>query len=263
MWKRLLLHREADEASLLIVAKQLFEIGRFEECARFSQRAWELANGNPDTGAMYAAALERSGRIAEAGDLLQELLVHFPDHRRSLRLLARLERRDGQLGPARARLVEALASSSHPDDWRLRYELAVVLDRLQEPEAAMSSLLCAKEMLAPVAAKHRPLWRSQAERQWKVTQGLSAERLSRWQGEGIGSASTASRGTLLAGFPRSGTTLLESMLTTHPDCVRTDETGILATQFRDPLVFAAPTAENVLQELYSFEADEIAAGAQE
>jgi hypothetical protein len=67
----------------------------------------------------------------------------------------------------------------------------------------------------------------------------------------------------MAGFPRAGTTLLEQILSTHPAVIGTDETGVLATQFRDPLVFGAASAEAVIAELDALEPEDLAAGREE
>ncbi|MGB0775356.1 MAG: sulfotransferase family protein, partial [Akkermansiaceae bacterium] len=67
----------------------------------------------------------------------------------------------------------------------------------------------------------------------------------------------------LVGFPRSGTTLLENILCTHPHCVGTDETGILFSQFIKPLVIDADSADAAMDELDDFYPEDVSAGRAE
>jgi hypothetical protein len=57
---------------------------------------------------------------------------------------------------------------------------------------------------------------------------LTADHFARWQS--AGSAESEHRLALLTGFPRSGTTLLEQILDTHPDIVVTEERDIFSAE---------------------------------
>ena len=258
LWERLLGHPSAAPEQLLAAGRVWFEAGRFAGCARFTGKALDERPDDPDIAAMHAAALERSGDKEQAAGVAAGMLERFPAHSRLVRLLAHLERRDERFSEARERLQDHLRRYPSGEDWRLRYELAAVLDRLGDFPGAIRELELAKRQLAPEAARHRPAWRAATARQWEITGALTTERLGRWSG-----GETHPKVCLMAGFPRSGTTLLERVLGSHPDCVGTDESGILATQFRDPIVFGAASAGDVLAELEGFEADDLAAGRAE
>jgi hypothetical protein len=260
LWERLLAHPDATPAHWLPAARLWFERRRFDGCARFTARALEVAPDSPDIAAMHASALERAGHSAAAADCAREWLGRHPGHARLVRQLARIERADGLLEQARGRLQECLERHPSPDDWRLRYELAAVLDQQEDAAGAMHELEVAKRSLAPETARHRSVWRWQAARQWELTCELDAARLTRWQ---QGDPEPCGRICLMAGFPRSGTTLLERLLSRHPGCIGTDESGILATQFRDPIVFGAASVAEVIGELEDYTPDDLAAGRSE
>jgi len=260
LWERLLDHPGTSTGQLLAAGKLWFESGRFAGCARFTGRALRQDPDSPDTAAMHAAALERAGDKEQAEDLIRAVLERHPRHLRLVRLLAHIARRDGRFVEAREGLENQLLEAPSKDDWRLRYELAPVLDRLGEYPGAMRELELAKQQLEQTSARVRALWRAMTERQWEVTQALSVERLGRWQAAG---STSPRRVCLMAGFPRSGTTLLEQVITTHADSIGTDESGVLATQFRDPIVFGASSAAEVIAELDGYDEAAIAAGRAE
>lgn len=255
-------HPDATPAQLLPAAKILFQVGRFGESARFTRAALARAPDHPDIAAMHAASLERSGNAGEARSVVRRTLSRHPQHARSLRLLAHIERRAGRLEAARDLLVRHLAEHPSAEDWRLRYELAPVLDRLGEYAEAVRTLALAKHQLHAPSEAQRPAWRAMTERQWSLTTSLDPERLEAW-------ARTAEelrpplRLCLMGGFPRSGTTLLEQVLTAHPECLGTDETGILANRFRNPLVMSAASAAAAVAEFDAMSADALSAGRAE
>ncbi len=259
LWARLLDHPGATAEQWLAAGKLWFQAKRFAGSARFTGKALETRPDDPDIAAMHAAALERGGFPEQAETIAREMSARYPEHARLARLLAHLERRGGRFGQARDRLERHLHDHPSRDDWRLRYELAAVLDRLDEPAAAMRELERAKLQIEPDTAALRPSWRAMTARQWELTQTLSTERLARWASLG----EAPKRLCIMAGFPRSGTTLLERILSTHPGCIGTDESEVLATQFRDPIVFGAGSTDEILAELDHYDADDLAAGREE
>jgi tetratricopeptide (TPR) repeat protein len=217
---------------------------------------------NPDIAAMHAASLERSGDDGAAREVVAHVLAQDPGHARSLRLLAHIERRAGRFEPARDLLVKHLKEHPSAEDWRLRYELAPVLDRLGEHAEAIRHLSLAKHQLHGQSQTHHREWRTMTERQWQVTRLLDSARLAAWQRDAA-SLDPRFRLCLMGGFPRSGTTLLEQVLASHPDCLGTDETGILSNQFRNPLVLAAASAAEAVAELDAMEPADLGRGRAE
>jgi tetratricopeptide (TPR) repeat protein len=267
--EKLLHHPQATTAQLLAAARLLFARHRIRGSVPFTARAVEMDPDNPGSAAIHAACLERSGDAPAARILLESTLARHPLHLRSIRLLAHLDRVEANQEAAVQRLQAALETQQTSDDWRLRYELALALEGIGDPAGAMRELLAAKAQLQPLAQPHLGPWQTISRRQWEVTSALDAARLERWNQSPSSPANFTPhpdgprRLILMAGFPRSGTTLVENILTTSPDCLGTDESGILATQFRDPLVLHAASASEALAELDGFDADDLYAGRSE
>lgn len=255
-------HPAATTGQLLAAARELFSRKRHHEAVAFTARALELDPRNPDTAAMHAAMLERTGEVAPARSLLEDVLRDHPRHARSVRLLAHIERNAGETDAAIRRLRDHLAASPGEDDWRLRYELAPALEKAGDFSGAMDALLSAKAQLAPHSRRIHPAWRKMTDRQWQLASALDRGRIDRWSAKAA-RVTPPLRLCLMGGFPRSGTTLLEAILASHPDCLGTDESGILNSQFRDPIVMAAANAAAVLAELDEFDDDSLAAGRAE
>lgn len=255
-------HPDATPGDLLPAAKLLFRIGRHRECARLTAKALSLDPDSADIAAIHAASLERSGEVDQARSLLEQTLGQHPKHLRSVRLLAHIDRRDGRFERGRQRLEKHLARDSSAEDWRLRYELAAILDRLGEHEAAIKALAIAKHQLGGQAKPHHSQWRAITARQWDLTTSLDPARLEAWATPAQ-ALTPPLRLCLMAGFPRSGTTLLEQILSSHADCLGTDETGILTTQFRDPLVLARASAAEALAELDALGPEDVSVGRAE
>ncbi len=242
---------------LLGVAKLWFGVGKFEISSLYSRRAFHI-DYTADNAAMHASNLVRSEKKEEAERLLLDTINREPGHARSVRLLAHVERTSGRQKQAKQRLEDCLLSYPSDEDWRLQYELGYILDRQGDYQGAMRVMLKAKSALQATANSVTPEWRARAERQWQTTNLLDTDRLTKWHstkgGEDV---------VIMAGFPRSGTTLLENIISTHESCLGTDETGVLNTQFTEPIVFGASSAHDAVAELDDFYDDELAAGRDE
>jgi tetratricopeptide (TPR) repeat protein len=245
---------------ILSAANLLYTAGRFQEAAGLTRKAYRLSPDDERIALVHAEVMERCGDFGEARDVLKTMLA--AGVARAVRLEGHILRRENRLDEAAALLERQLSDRSSADDWRLQYELAAVLDRLGRHAEAMKVLLKAKSALRTGAAPHLEQWRKISAFQWDLTKSVRADQLRRWGDVKLHSSSEPSV-CLMAGFPRSGTTLLEKILGNHPCCVGTDESGILATQFRDDIVFGASSPAAALAEIDGFTADELQAGRAE
>jgi hypothetical protein len=137
--------------------------------------------------------------------------------------------------------------------------LAAVLDRQGRYDEAWSALCEAKAQLAEKSAEHLKSSYVIRQRQWELTQSVTAADLRRWREAG-NSLTPKSRIAFLTGFPRSGTTLLEQIIAANADTVGTDESGILPHHFVQPLVWRASDTMDALIELRSFDIEQLSAG---
>ena len=133
------------------------------------------------------------------------------------------------------------------------------LDRLGDYRGAISALLAAKEQLRGIAQPLLDQWHIRARRREEFARALDATVLEGW-GKMRAELEPICPIAILAGHPRSGTTLLEQMLAAHPGIVTTDETGIVRTQFVEPMVLEAPSTGEAVRELTEFDAAQLDGG---
>ena len=282
-----LIRREpSDPAPAVLAAKRMFTLGRFAEAARFLSAALERQSADnaagrspgqmhsrsnveaqaattftdrPTVRRMLAEVRDREGRLAEAETLARESLAENPRDSLAVRSLAHTLRRSGRMDEAQEHLSRQLREHPGQDDWRLNYELAACLDRQADYAGAMGALQRAKNQLRPAAEPLRAQWRARAQRREEFANALDRTTLERWQATARAMEHVAPM-AILAGHPRSGTTLLEQMLAAHPGVVTTDETGVLRQQFIEPIVLSAESTDAALREVNEFDIAQLEAG---
>ncbi|HAB18549.1 MAG TPA: sulfotransferase [Verrucomicrobiota bacterium] len=240
-------------------AKKLFGIARFSESARWLERAQAFAPNDGPLLAMLAEVYERGNQLADAERCARAALDIDSAQVKSVRIMAHVERRLGRLDDARTRLHDHLMRFPGPDDWRLRYELAEVFDRLGEYAAAMNQLLLAKTQLRDRAIPYLAEAQSIRHRQRELSGLLTRTDFEAWRAASL-PRERARPIAFLCGHPRSGTTLLEQILGAHEQVITTDETGVLLREFIQPILRDSPSAAESATELRSFEADQIESG---
>lgn len=252
--------REPDNPdALLLAAKRLFSLGRFAESARLLSAALERRPADSSTRRMLAEVLDRQGGRAEAETLAREALRQNPQDARAVRALGHIVRAAGRTLEAAELLRRHLADHPGPESWRVHHELALCLDRLGDYEGAMAALLAAKAPLRGIAQPLLDQWHRRARRREEFARALDSALLCRWR-ETASQLRPICPLAILAGHPRSGTTLLEQMLAAHPGVVTTDETGILRAQFVEPMVLTAASTSEAVRELNEFDAAQLEAG---
>ncbi len=187
------------------------------------ERVVAMTKGIPDAQLELAVLYERRHRVAEAYLLIEECLRAEPDYLEAALLKARLLRRLKDAAGAEA-LFRKLASSNeaHPlvrsQAWT---EIAQKLDRDGDYDGAMAAMLQAKQFLL---AEEGPFLKQSEALQdifRSLAETLTAAHWQRWVE--AGKAFPQKRTAVLASFPRSGTTLLEQVLDSHPGLVSSDE----------------------------------------
>jgi len=143
----------------------------------------------------------------------------------ALYMRAHLQYRGGKLQEAESGLRALLQRTLLPElKVRAWYELGAVLDREERYDEAMESFLAAKTLLTAEGAPLYAARKALAVRVGRVTEETSADILRRWYDFGR-ELQPARRVALLGGHPRSGTTLLEQVLDSHPQIVSAEETN--------------------------------------
>ena len=211
----------------------LAEAGR--RCRRFRQpgmanRYFRRAAESPDVGAAVLVALaefeEGHSRLEEALTFLERALHVQPGYPDALLVRARLHRVARELGEGEKLLRSLLGTAVGELAAKAWYELGTNLDRQGIYDQAMEAFLRAKALIRPATTEYvSQLKRTHADFR-TLEESASNGALKRWLAAGE-ELLPMRRFVFLCGHPRSGTTLLEHVLDTHPAIVATDETPIL------------------------------------
>ena len=211
----------------------LVESGR--RCERFGQprmanryfkRAAEYPNVDPSVLVALAEFEEGNSRTETALDFLERALKLEPNHPGALLARSRLYRLSGELEKGERLLRSLLAKPSGETAIKACYELGTNLDRQGNYDQAMQAFLEAKALLRPASMEYVEKLKTIHADIRKTEEAVTASMLNRWRATGA-ELEPPRRLALLCGHPRSGTTLLEQVLDTHPSVVATDETSIL------------------------------------
>jgi tetratricopeptide (TPR) repeat protein len=202
------------------------EFDNYPMAERFFRQALEQKNIVPETVARLAELYERLHREQDATAMVERALQL--DNACPLARLtqAKLHRQAGKLTDAEQVLRPILASTNHELRIRGWYELGAICDRQGRYDEAMAAFMEAKALSRPNAPPLLPQVRGINQHLEEMQNNVTAEMLARWFDSGREQLQPAQRLVLLGGHARSGTTLLEQVLDSHPDIVSAEETAI-------------------------------------
>lgn len=180
----------------------------------------------PDPRVMLevAAILEQKGRLDDAGRFLADALDRAPDDPWGLLIRARIERRTGRDDDARATLQSLIDAEGDSDlacqAWA---DLAQARDRAGDAPGAMQAIHQCKRMQRSREGRAWHAAEHVAARFERMIDDLTPKRIDTWPG-----TDGAPEIALLAGFPRSGTTLLEQIIDAHSGVDSVEERDVLS-----------------------------------
>lgn len=211
-------------------------LGRLDEAAASAARALELAPDAADAVTLLGSLAIDRGRFDEAESLLRKALALSPDLPEALIGLTALRRMTADDAPWRAAATRALAHGlpvAHAIG--LHHALGKYHDDLGEADAAFEH-----HRRGHALAHHsRPPY-DRAATSSRVTRTLSTfDRHALAQLKPAGQPSD--RPVFVFGMPRSGTTLAEQILASHPEVHAAGE--VLFWQFAADAELAAPAGE--------------------
>lgn len=184
----------------------------------------------------YAEVLERLHRIDEAQAVLERAAELKPDGPQTNLQQAKLLRRTNDPSGSAKALRNLLQRPKLPYDvkWMAEYELAGLSDKAGQPKEAMEAWIRAKEVLRTEGELFRnQLDKINAEND-RMLETLKPDQVQRWSDRGA-SFHPARKLCVLTGHPRSGTTLLEQILDSHPGAVSADESTIFGNDVATPI----------------------------
>ena len=219
-----------------------------EIAKKYFQRAIQEKDATPDMYVRMAEVYERTRQLQEANELIERALKLDPARPIALLARARLSTESGNLEEGERLLRSFPASADHETQVRRWYQLGSILDRQKRYDEAMAAFLEAKQLLKPDAAKYAVGLKTLRSRLKDMAENISPEMVARWLDPAI-MPEAPRRIALLCGHPRSGTTLLEQVLDSHPDIVSAEETEIFHDEAYVPLTtgFAEPRLLPVLE----------------
>jgi tetratricopeptide (TPR) repeat protein len=240
-------------------AQTLADAGRicldFEQvdmAIRYLERAGQK-NSVPIGSLMTLADIYiRDGRLDDAANLVTRAAQVDRKDSRVLLEDAALRRLNGKGDEAESMIRTLLADSAVSVPVRVRgyYDLAGILDSTGRYDDAMSALLEVKAIQRAHAAPYTATLLHMQKRAQEMEQTLTAQVLARWRVDGE-KLQPPRRIALLAGHPRSGTTLLEQVLDAHPDIISAEETKLMHDEAYLPLIRDFPEGTSILQALDS------------
>jgi len=228
------------------------EFGKDQMAGHYFERAAESSDATADVFVTLAELHERHNQLDKATQLADRALGLDARHPSARLVRARLDRLAGKWSEAGER-VRALLDGNEGDPWlraRAWYEMGAIQDRLGRYDEAMAAFLEAKALLRPASASPLKILQSNQARVREMEGTISAAVLERWHHAGAVLNPTRPFAVLL-GHPRSGTTLLEQILDSHPDIVTAEETHVLFHEACLPLRRKFPPNAPVLEVLES------------
>jgi tetratricopeptide (TPR) repeat protein len=220
-------------------------------CEAKAMAAWRSVTAPGQRAAALAAmarVAERAGRMAEAAELIGRALALDPRDAMTVLIAGRLAGKRGELDHA-AELLERCTHPVVPAGLRSQafYELGEIHDRLGDLDAAVGAWRAAKQCLEEGFPEEVELGRrirlKVLANNRALCQALTPALVCQWRGQVP--ATPLPPLAVLAGHPRSGTTLLEQVLAAHPQVCDIDEKDALACAVRETLFPNAPDGPNL------------------
>jgi tetratricopeptide (TPR) repeat protein len=226
----------SQSATLIEIGRRCQEFGHYEMATRYFERAALQNDVAPDALVVLAELYERQTRRDEAAALIQRALDRDRGFPRALLAQARLLRLNGNLlaGEPIVRSVLASPRCDSPTRARAGYELGALLDGQQRFDEAMAAWVAAKEVLRPASAPFTQVLNGIQKRIREMTANLTSDVFARWARAAV-DLPPPRRLAVLCGHPRSGTTLMEQVLDSHPAALTAEETHIMHDEAYLPL----------------------------
>jgi tetratricopeptide (TPR) repeat protein len=230
-----------DDAHLQqMLGRSFVRIQQFDRAIACYERSLELAPNSPqrpETLLELAKMHERLHKLDAARRCVEEALSLAPGFEKAKYALANIERRSGDKAAAESRWRQLIDARRAPpgvvaDSW---YQLASLFDGDGRFEEAFDALVRAKQIFSRAAAPYLEDAQIIAQNTARTLGAITEEHGERWNAAGTDLPPLAGGLALLTSHPRSGTTLLEQVLDSHPQLISADELQVLSELVFAPL----------------------------
>jgi tetratricopeptide (TPR) repeat protein len=220
-YQRALRQHPDDPTTLYYLGVLCSEAGQFEQAQKLLQRALSLQPQDADAWAELAALHETANRLDASGQAVQRGLAANPQHPQLNLQAAKLERRAGRVDVAlqRLRRIDPRRLPSRIAQ-QYHFELGDLLDRAGETDAAYQAFVAGNQ-LAAQGARRRTIDPEAFVRDLRAMRHWAAQ--GHWRQPPAAEDDDGRDLCFLIGFPRSGTTLLDTMLDAHPGVASVEE----------------------------------------
>jgi Flp pilus assembly protein TadD len=240
----------------------LMKLGASERAEPAIRQAVAAAGPDPQPLLTLIQLLERTNRLQEAGALVPQLLAHPEAHTLGgeLKLLrAQLAQRASEHAAASALFKELLAGCEDlPLQHPLQFPLAKSLDALGRYDEAFATSVAAHRSQIALLRMTAPLLIARGAPTMMITQyGCDPADVADWKDPSAPPLEESP--VFIVAFPRSGTTLLELTLDSHPSLISMDEQPFVQNALDDLIAVGIGYPER-MAELSAAQLDQVRAG---
>ena len=192
------------------------------------------------------------GRIDEAAEIVERAARIDRKDPRVLLKEAVIKQHRGEINEAESQFREILANSRVDALTRVRaaYALGGILDGAGQYDEAMTAWLEGKTIQRSQAAMFAAPLKQMQQLNQEMARCVTAAILERWRASGA-KLQPPRRIALLAGHPRSGTTLLEQVLEAHSEVISLEETTLIHDEIYRPMARDFPPGAGIFAMLDS------------
>lgn len=215
------LNANSVEAHSLIL-KISDDLDQFEHSLDSARRLASLRPNDLDSLGYLAANLGALGKFEERELILSQALENMPDEAASIHVMLSEGRRDQAMEAESIEVLEnSLNSGTLTSELEIHagFALAKLFDRAKEYDKSFAVLSAANE-------KKRQIDRFDSEGATKHLEDLKQTFTRDFYRERKGWGDPSTQPLFVLGMPRSGTTLTEQLLSSHPDVVGFGERGL-------------------------------------
>ena len=216
------------------MALVLFGAGRYEEALDKYRQALRLKPDFEDAICQLTGLLEKMNQLGEAAEMVERHLPQFPNNPDLLIVAGKLKRRDKQIDAALAHFEKAaLQPLGAMGLGNLHKEIGRLYDSKNEPERAFWHWEEGNRLVAVAVAGDFGSGTQYLDRVRRMRSYLPGERLGEADLAGVADDPGEDAPVFLLGFARSGTTLLEQILDSHPALQTLGEKGTVAAMVKE------------------------------